>query len=115
MRTIIAGSRGIHDYALVEQAILESGFDITTVVCGGAQGIDTLGEIWAKSHGIPIEYYIPQWQTYGKSAGMRRNRKMADNADALIVIILDDSRGSVNMLAEAKDRDLKIYEKRIYS
>lgn len=46
MRTIIAGSRSITDYALIQKAVSESGFEITEVVSGGAIGVDRLGERW---------------------------------------------------------------------
>jgi hypothetical protein len=47
MKTIIAGGRDITDYQLVLDAIKESQFAISTVVCGGAKGVDTLGERYA--------------------------------------------------------------------
>ena len=47
MKVIIAGSRGVEDYALVEEAVKQSGFDITEVVSGTARGVDLLGEHWA--------------------------------------------------------------------
>lgn len=115
MRTIIAGSRNITDESLVEAAILESGFEITLVVSGCADGVDSIGEEWAKKNSIIIEYHAPDWQSFGKAAGPLRNKKMADRADALICIILDDSKGSTNMIDEATKKGLKIYVKRIYS
>jgi len=47
MKVIIAGSRTCTDYSLLEEAIRESGFEITTVLCGGAKGADILGKQWA--------------------------------------------------------------------
>ena len=43
MKTIIAGSRSITDIQLLYDAIRESGFQITEVVCGEARGADRLG------------------------------------------------------------------------
>ncbi len=43
MKTIIAGSRSIHDYALVVSAVARCGWRITEVLSGAAQGVDTLG------------------------------------------------------------------------
>lgn len=54
MKTIIAGSRSINEYALVERAIREGGFDIEEVVSGGAAGVDQIGEQWARRNGIPV-------------------------------------------------------------
>jgi hypothetical protein len=43
-----------------------------------------------------------KWDKYGKAAGPLRNREMAAYADALILVWDGKSRGSANMLAEAK-------------
>ena len=40
MKTIIAGSRDIVDYKIVEKTIINSGFNITTVISGTARGVD---------------------------------------------------------------------------
>ena len=39
MRVIIAGSRTITDMLELEKAVKDSGFTITEVLCGGAQGV----------------------------------------------------------------------------
>lgn len=53
MKTIIAGSRTIADYELLEQSIAECGWQITEVVSGGASGVDALGEEWATRNSVP--------------------------------------------------------------
>ncbi len=113
MKTIIAGSRTITDYSIVETAIQESGFEITKVISGMAKGVDTLGEQWAHHNNIDIVLCPANWDKFGKSAGYRRNIEMADIAEALIVIIENKSRGSSHMLQIAKDRGLMIFEKHI--
>lgn len=98
MKVIIAGSRDILDYKLVVQSIQRSGYEITEVVCGCAAGIDTLGEQWAINNEIPIKYMPADWNRHGKSAGPMRNKKMAEYADAAIVIWNGVSPGSKNMI-----------------
>lgn len=109
MKTIIAGSRDITDYELVKNAIKYSGFDITEVVCGNARGVDTLGKNWANSKGIPVKFFNANWNTFGKSAGFRRNAEMAKYADALIAIWNGVSKGTFSMINLAHDRNLEIY------
>ena len=113
MKTIIAGSRTINDYALVEEAIKESGFEITKVISGMAKGVDTLGEIWAHRNNIGIHYCPPDWKKFGKSAGYIRNTEMAEIADALIVIIEGESRGSTHMLKIATEKGLQVFCQRV--
>ena len=109
MRVIIAGSRVIKDYELVKKAVADSKFDITEVVCGMASGVDSLGERYAKEHGIPVAYYPAEWDVHGRRAGYIRNIEMAKNADALIAIIRNNSPGTMHMIKEALRRGIKTY------
>lgn len=111
MKTIIAGSRGIHDFLKVCEAIKESGFSdqITEIVSGGALGVDKLGEKFAKKFSIPLKIFLADWKKYDKAAGPIRNREMANYSDALIAIWDGFSNGTANMIEEAKKRDLKIF------
>jgi hypothetical protein len=100
MRTIIAGSRTATDYSLVKFTIRNSQFDITEVVCGGAKGIDSLGQKWAIDNKVPLRYFYPDWDKYKKFAGPERNKRMAEYADALILIWDGKSKGSASMLQQ---------------
>jgi hypothetical protein len=113
MKTIIAGSRTIIDYDIVEKAILDSGFNITQVISGMAKGVDTLGELWAIKNNKRIIQCPADWNKNGKMAGYMRNIEMANIADALIVIIENNSRGSSHMSVIARDRGLHIHEHHI--
>jgi hypothetical protein len=112
MRCIIAGSRSICSYEVLCEAIKESNFVITTVVSGGARGVDQLGERWAKDNKVPIDRYLPDW-SIGKQAGHIRNGVMARNADALIAVWDCVSRGTANMIQQAKDKKLQVFVKEI--
>lgn len=113
MKVIIAGSRSIDDYDLVCQAIKESGWEdkITEVVSGDCYGIDKLGAEWAIYRHIPIKTFPARWDLYGLSAGPIRNAKMAEYADALILIWSGSSKGSKSMKEKAEVARIPIYEK----
>lgn len=112
MKTIIAGSRNIQDLRFVEQAIEESGFNITQVVCGCARGVDDLGRKWAgNGNRIPVKLFMAKWNKLGKSAGYIRNKQMAEYADALIAIWDGESKGTKHMIDLAKERGLKVFVK----
>ena len=110
MKTIIAGGRDFEDYESVVEAIyyfLKKIGPISEVVSGHACGADTLGERWAKENGIPLTVFPADWARYGKSAGHMRNKQMAEYADALIA--MPGGAGTRNMIAQARDRGLKVY------
>jgi hypothetical protein len=112
MRTIIAGSRQL-DPALVEKAIKASGFEITVVLSGRGGRIDLGGEAWAAAHNIPVELYPANWQEHGRAAGPLRNREMVARAAALIAIWDGVSRGTEDIIAEARRRGLKVFVFRV--
>ena len=110
MRTIIAGSRNIIDYSVVKNAIENSGFWITTVLSGNADGVDKLGERYANAYYIPLEVYRAEWERYGRRrAGKIRNCLMAEKADALIAVWDGESTGTKHMIEEARNRGLKVF------
>ena len=108
MKTIIAGSRSIWSYDLLERAIDEIDWPITTVVCGMARGADSVGWAWAYINGIPIDERPADWKGKGRSAGIIRNVEMANNAEALILLWDGQSTGSQHMLSAAHRKRLKI-------
>jgi len=109
MKVIIAGSRHIEDYELLEEAIKASGFEITKVVEGGARGVDSMARKWGDSEGIPVETHKADWDSLGKSAGPRRNEGMAKVADALIAIWDGESPGTKHMIGVAERRGLQVH------
>lgn len=111
-RVIIAGGRDIHDYDLVLDAIEESGFRIDVVISGGAKGVDALGEKYSEEMMLNLTIFRADWQTHGRAAGPIRNRKMAENADALIAVWDGKSRGTKNMIETATKLGLLVYVKR---
>lgn len=109
MKTIIAGSRTILDYNLVEEAVKRSGFEITEVVSGGARGVDALGEHYSFVHSIPLKIFKAEWGLYGRGAGYRRNYEMARYAEALVCVWDGVSKGAAHMIHTARAENLKTF------
>jgi len=104
MKLIIAGSRTIENQAAINWHLDDyvSTLDILytdlVVVSGTAKGVDKLGEYWAESVGAKVEQFPADWEQYGKLAGFRRNRQMAEYADELIAFWDGQSRGTKHMI-----------------
>lgn len=111
MKVVIAGSRTIGNkyYSHLLTAVKNSGYSITEVVSGCAIGVDRMGEKYAIANGIDIKKMPADWNTYNKSAGPIRNAKMADYADAAIILWDGKSSGSKNMLDNMKKRNKPYY------
>src|SRR5690606_4428366 len=80
------------------------------IVSGAARGGDRLGENWAKENGVEVKQFPAEWDKHGKSAGMIRNKQMAEYATELLLIWDGESKGSAHMKKEAEKRGLKITE-----
>ena len=111
MKVIIAGSRTISDTTPVLEAITESGFAISEVVCGMAQGVDRTGQLLAAKAMIPVMEFPADWRRLGKSAGRARNWEMARYADALIAVWDGNSGGTRHMIETARKQGLKVFVK----
>ena len=106
-RVVVAGCRYYTDYpaakAFIEQAIFDLREQHELIfLSGNCTGADKLGERFAAENGFAVEYYPAEWETFGKSAGPIRNRKMAEAADYVICFWDGKSRGTASMISYAK-------------
>ena len=113
LRTIIAGMRDFHDYGAVYQAMADAPWWVSVVLSGKATGVDALGEKWARFFQVPVEDYPADWEAYGRAAGPIRNREMASKAEALVAVWDGKSRGTGNMIGEARKAGLRIHIHRV--
>ena len=116
MKVIIAGSRTITAYSLVESAVARwknYGLTIEEIVCGEAKGIDLLGRHYGEQNGIPIKSFPADWDKHGKKAGYLRNSQMVEYADGLIAITTG-SPGTQHTIELAKEKGIPLLYKRVY-
>ena len=90
MKLLIAGSRSITDFDLSPHVPA----DVDLIITGGAKGVDTIAEQYARQRGIPTLTVKPAYEKYGRAAPLRRDEEMVDMADAVLVIWDGVSRGS---------------------
>lgn len=65
---------------------------------GNCRGADLLGEKYAEENSFKIERYIAEWNKYGKAAGPKRNKIMADEADYIICFWDGKSKGTKSLI-----------------
>jgi len=112
VRVIIAGTRRLWSISLVREAIIESGFKVTEIITGGANGIDQAADDVAVIGGYARRVFPADWDKYGKAAGSIRNREMADaGAEALIALPDIESVGTHDMIAVMRKRNLPVFIK----
>ena len=108
MRLAIIGSRSCPPIDIA--AHLKSIPD--TIVSGGAIGADTYAKEFAIANNLKLLEFLPEYDKYGKSAPLVRNRLIVENCDALIAFWDGKSRGTKYTLDYAKrlGKPVKIVE-----
>ncbi len=106
-RIVIAGCRNYENYTeakeCIDTVIKRIRQEYTLVfVSGGCKGADKLGERYAKENEYKVELYHAEWEKYGKSAGPKRNKLMAQIGDYIICFWDGKSKGTKSMINFAK-------------
>lgn len=107
----IIGSRTFTDYSTLCKFIegyTSLGITIGGIVSGGAKGADSLAKRYADENGIPLLEFIPNWDKYGKAAGMIRNRDIIDAADEVLAFWDGTSRGTKNSIDYARKKKVPV-------
>ena len=104
MYIAVVGGRTFNDYTKLKSVlnILVNGLTSMTIVSGGANGADSLGERFANERGLQTIIHLPDWKKYGKRAGFVRNQLIIDDADIVVACWDKSSRGTENSIDLAK-------------
>lgn len=101
----IVGGRDYKDYInfeqLVDEYIKEIGIP-QQIVSGGASGVDSMAEIYAKKHNIPTLIFKPDWKQHGKKAGILRNIDIIDASTHVLALPTSKSIGTYDSINRAK-------------
>lgn len=116
---IVAGSMSFNDLPLMYKKLdyYLQNQDKILIIHGGANGADKCAAMYAKERGIKTKVFLPDWDKYGKKAGILRNIEMFEYASQFqnrgCVVFRDGtSKGTKNdiELAEKYDVPLRIVE-----
>ncbi len=104
MQVAVVGSRSI--CAVDMAAYIPEG--TTSLVTGGAKGVDTLAEQYAKTHGIPVIVIKPDYAKYGRRAPLVRNLAIIDQADHVVALWDGISKGTKYVIDQCHKRGVSI-------
>lgn len=119
MKIAIVGSRDFNNYDYLENRCNKFIKDIKEdiiIVSGGARGVDSLAQEYAKRKGFPILIYYPKWKDsrghFDRSAGFKRNVLIVDNSDITLAFWDGESLGTRYTidLATKKGKKVKVYK-----
>jgi predicted Rossmann fold nucleotide-binding protein DprA/Smf involved in DNA uptake len=104
MKLAIIGSRNCPPINIEEH--LKSIPD--TIVSGGAIGADTYAREFARKKGLKLIEFFPNYERYGKTAPLERNKLIVEECDCLLAFWDGVSRGTKYTLDYAKEKNKPI-------
>lgn len=107
MKVAVIGSRGL-SVSDLGQYLPEN---TTEIISGGAKGIDTCAREYAISHGIKLTEFLPEYEKYGRSAPLKRNITIIENADLVLAFWDGASRGTKFVIDNCRRLEVEV---RIY-
>ena len=121
MKIAIIGSRSWNNHDIFYKQVTNDLIDNkpTVIISGGAIGVDTMAEQYAREHNIPIQIIRPDYKNiemnqkygkdkWGKIAPLERNKIIANECDMMIAFILDNSSGTMFTIKEAQKLGKKV-------
>lgn len=110
MKVLVCGSRKIKDNGPVLRRLALFPRCCTTLISGGAPGVDRSAEEVAKMLHLPIEVFKPDYKRWGRHHAPReRNLRMLDEEPDLVLAFWDGkSTGTKHTIEEAERRGIPV-------
>lgn len=74
-------------------------YGISALVSGGAKGVDTDAEEYARGMNIPTIIHLPEWDKFGKQAAYMRNSLIVRDSDVVMAFWDGTSKGTLMTLS----------------
>jgi hypothetical protein len=81
---------------------------VIRVIAGGARGVDSFAEQWAKAQEVECVVYRADWAKHGRAAGPIRNRQMLDEGRPTLVVAFPGGRGTADMIRRARSAGIEV-------
>ena len=112
LKCAIVGGRDFDDYDFMKK-VLDERFDnlsfVESIVSGGAKGVDTLAERYAKEIGRPMVVFKPDYKRYGRGAALVRNTQIIEYADVVYAFWDGRSNGTRDAINKAQKMGKILY------
>ena len=107
MIVAVVGSRDYNDYSRLKKT-LDTMENISLLILGGAKGADSLAEVYAREKNIELKRLVPDWPTYGRAAGMIRNKDIVAEAECIVAFWDGKSKGTKHSIELAKKKGVPV-------
>lgn len=99
------GGKQVAEFILITSevvALVASLPEGTTVVSGGAQGVDSIAAAEARARRLRVVEHLADWNRLGRGAGIIRNGTIVDDATEVHAFPSSWSRGTWDTIEKAK-------------
>jgi hypothetical protein len=83
------------------------------ILVGDCRGLDYWVRYWAEELDVPHEVFKANWDKHGKAAGPIRNKRILERKPDVLIAIhpnMDESKGTKNMVAQARGLGIPVIE-----
>lgn len=110
MKVAVIGSRNCGEIT-VEQVIERLPKDAGVIISGGAVGVDSLAREAASQLGLQLIELLPNYECFGKTAPLVRNREIVEHADCVVAFWDYASNGTRQVILEClrTGKPVKVY------
>jgi hypothetical protein len=108
MKILVCGGR-YYNNANFMNATLNGFGHISEIIEGGASGADSLANIYADLHGIPVNQFKADWKKHGRAAGPIRNKQMLEESHPDLVVAFEGGKGTANMINQARSLGVTVF------
>ena len=105
MKVAIVGSRTYPDLEQVREFVRNLSQD-DIIISGGAKGVDATAEDEARDRGMEVISVSPEWNKYGRRAGLMRNDLIVEMADLVVAFWDGASRGTKYTIDKVKEKNV---------
>ena len=102
MKVAVIGSRNLKIDDLGKYLPAET----DEIVSGGARGVDTCARNYARTHGIALKEFLPDYETVGRRAPILRNLEIIDYADIVLAFWDGKSAGTAFVIENCKKKNV---------
>lgn len=112
MIVLVSGGRDYENWKRIHETldVFHGRYGISRLVHGGAKGADFHAANWAKKNRVEEsgDAWLPDWDAYGRAAGILRNEAMLFGERPDLVIIFEGGRGTTHMRRIAVENEFPV-------
>ena len=112
-RIAVVGNRTFTNYEQISHKLADILVSSDSLVSGGAVGVDSMAQRYAKESGLEITICYPDYGRYGKGATFVRNRRIVELSDLVLAFYAKDrfqQGGTANTIHWAQELAVPYHE-----